>query len=178
MEVYFLPKQKHAHLQVKSKFEKIKKNMKLIITISILFITSWSFGQNYSTSIGIKGGYPGFGTINAKHFIGTNTALEASLGGFTNEGGSGAFVMLDYEINSALESGFSWYYGGGALIGFTNNLDDRAFLHTGINGVLGIEYTFKEVPINCSLDTGPFIFFTPNVRFAWGGGLALRYAIR
>ena len=86
--------------------------------------------------------------------------------------------MLDYEINSALESGFSWYYGGGGLIGFTDNVDDRPSLQIGINGALGIEYTFEEVPINCSLDTGPFIFFTPNVRFAWGGGLAIRYAIR
>ena len=178
MEVYFLPKQKHALLLVKSKFQEIKKNMKLILTIFILFISIWSFGQNYSTAIGIKSGYPGFVTLNAKHFIGTNTALDASLGRFTNEGGRGIFVMLNYEINSALESGFSWYYGGGALIGHTNNLEDRAFLHTGINGVLGIEYTFEDVPINCSLDTGPFIFFTPNVRFAWGGGLAIRYAIR
>ncbi|MDC1362291.1 hypothetical protein N8203_04220 [Crocinitomicaceae bacterium] len=152
--------------------------MKLILTIFILFISIWSFGQNYATAIGIKGGYPGYGTINAKHFISTNTALEASLGGFTNEGGTGAFVMLNYEINSALESGFSWYYGGGGLIGFTNHVDDRPSLNIGINGVLGIEYTFEEVPINCSLDTGPFIFFEPNVRFAWGGGLALRYAIR
>jgi len=86
--------------------------------------------------------------------------------------------MIDYEINSGLESGFSWYYGGGALIGFTNNLEDRASLHTGINGILGLEYTFQEVPINCSLDTGPFVFFTPIVSFAWGGGLAIRYAIR
>jgi hypothetical protein len=86
--------------------------------------------------------------------------------------------MLDYEINQGLEDGFTWHYGGGALIGFTNTLDSDSFIHTGINGLIGLEYTFKEVPINCSLDTGPFIFFTPLVSFAWGGGLAIRYAIR
>ena len=63
--------------------------------------------------------------------------------------------MLDYELNSELDPGFSWYYGGGALVGFTSTPEDRPFLHTGINVILGIEYTFSEVPINCSLDTGP-----------------------
>ena len=147
--------------------------------LPLLCITIISFGQNYSTAVGIKGGYPGYGTINVKHFIGGNSALEASVGGFAKKGfGSGAFAMLNYEINSNLEEGFSWYYGGGFLLGFTNNIDDRAFLHTGINGLAGLEYTFNEVPINCSIDTGPFVFFTPNVNVAWGGGLAIRYAIR
>ncbi len=148
------------------------------LLLFFLLITNISFSQNYTTAIGIKFGYPGFGTLNAKHFIGNQTALEASIGGFTNGAGSGAFVMLDYEVNSELDPGFSWYYGGGALVGFTSTPDDRPSLNTGINGILGIEYTFSEVPINCSLDTGPFVFFTPRVSFAWGGGLAIRYAIR
>jgi len=152
--------------------------MKLLL-FPFLFTTLMLHSQNYSTAVGIKGGYPGFGTLNVKHFISATNALEGSIGGFSKTNyGSGAFAMIDYEINSGLESGFSWYYGGGALIGFTNNLEDRASLHTGINGILGLEYTFQEVPINCSLDTGPFVFFTPIVSFAWGGGLAIRYAIR
>ena len=153
--------------------------MKLVLTLSILFVSFWSFGQNYSTAVGIKGGYPGFGTLNIKHYLTSNTALEGSLGGFSKVGlGNGAFAIVDYEINSSLESGFTWHYGGGALLGFTNDLTGDSFLHTGINGLVGLEYTFEEVPINCSIDTGPFIFFSPYVNFAWGGGLAIRYAIR
>jgi hypothetical protein len=148
------------------------------LLLFFLLITNISFSQNYTTAIGIKGGYPGFGTLNAKHFIGNQTALEASIGGFANGGSSGAFVMLDYELNSELDPGFSWYYGGGALVGFTSTSEDRPNLNIGINGILGIEYTFSEVPINCSLDTGPFVFLIPRVSFAWGGGLAIRYAIR
>ena len=149
------------------------------LLLFFLLITNISFSQNYTTAIGIKGGYPGFGTLNAKHFFGNQTALEASVGGFSKTTyGTGAFVMLDYEFNSELDPGFSWYYGGGSLVGFTSTPGDRPFIHTGINGILGIEYTFSEVPINCSLDTGPFVFFIPRVSFAWGGGLAIRYAIR
>ena len=136
------------------------------------------YSQNYSTALGIKGGYPGFGTLNIKHFLNKNTAIEGSLGGFSKAGlGNGAFAIVDYEINNGLESGFTWHYGGGAFLGFTNDLSDSYF-HSGINGLVGLEYTFEEVPINCSIDTGPFIFFTPYVSFAWGGGLAIRYAIR
>lgn len=148
------------------------------LLLFFLLITNISFSQNYTTAIGLKFGYPGYGTLNAKHFISNQTALEASIGGFTNGAGSGAFMMLNYEINNELDPGFSWYYGGGGLIGFTDNEDDRPSLQIGINGALGIEYTFEEVPINCSLDTGPFIFLTQPVSFKWGGGLAIRYAIR
>ena len=153
--------------------------MKLLV-LPFLFISLMLHSQNYSTAVGIKGGYPGFGTLNVKHFLSGNHSIEGSIGGFASAKtkGSGAFILLDYEINNGLESVFSWHYGAGGLIGFTNNLDDRPFLHTGINGLIGLEYNFQEVPINCSLDTGPFIFFTPLVNFAWGGGLAIRYAIR
>ena len=80
------------------------------LLLFFLLITNISFGQNYTT-IGIKGGYPGFGTLNAKHFIGSQTAIEAMSAVFKDNYGTGAFVMLD-ELNSELDPGFSWYYGG------------------------------------------------------------------
>ena len=88
--------------------------------------------------------------------------------------------MAVYEIQNSLEEGFSWFYGGGVLAGFTNQSQKNSdsFFHSGINGTMGLEYTFDEVPINCSLNTGPILFFSPNVTFNWGGGLAIRYAIR
>ena len=150
------------------------------LLLLFLLITNISFSQNYTTAIGFKLGYPGFGALNAKHFIGDQKALEASIGGFSRTGyGSGFFLMLDYEINNELDPGFSWYYGGGALSAFTSSKEnDDSYTHMGINGILGIEYSFEEVPIICSLDSGPFVFFIPRVSFAWGGGLAIRYAIR
>jgi len=86
----------------------------LLFTFTVLCAT----GQEYKTAFGIKGGYPGFGNLNAKHFLSENTALEASFGPFSRENyGSGVFLIADYEILNSLESHFSWYYGGGWIDG-------------------------------------------------------------
>jgi hypothetical protein len=147
----------------------------LLFTFTVLCAT----GQEYKTAFGIKGGYPGFGSLNAKHFLSENTALEASFGPFSRENyGSGVFLIADYEIQNSLESHFSWYYGGGGLMGFTSNGLGTSNIHFGINTTVGLEYTFEDLPINCSINTGPIIFITPLVELNWGGGLAIRYAIR
>lgn len=153
--------------------------MKTTILLSFILINTLVFSQDYKTAIGLKGGYPGFGSLNAKHFISENSALEATFGGMSRENyGNGAFAILDYEIQHSLESSFSWFYGGGGLLGFTTNKEGTTTLQLGINSTVGIEYTFEEVPINCSLNMGPLIFISPEVRFNWGGGLSIRYAIR
>ena len=148
---------------------------------SLLFIVFGllSYGQEYKTAFGIKGGYPGFGSLNAKYFLTENTAIEASFGPLSRQNyGNGAFLIADYEIQNNLEAQFSWYYGGGGLIGFTTNEYGSSNIHIGINSTIGLEYTFEDVPINCAINTGPIIFITPEVRFNWGGGLAIRYAIK
>ena len=153
--------------------------MKITILLSFILMNTLVFSQDYKTAIGLKGGYPGFGSLNAKHFISENSALEATFGGISRENyGNGAFAILDYEIQHSLESSFSWFYGGGGLLGFTTNKEGTTTLQLGINSTIGIEYTFEEVPINCSLNMGPLIFISPEVRFNWGGGLSIRYAIR
>jgi hypothetical protein len=153
--------------------------MKKILLLSFLLFGTVVLSQDYKTALGIKGGYPGFGSLNAKHFLSESSALEATFGGFTRTNyGTGAFLIVDYEIQNSLESSFAWYYGGGGLFGFTTNETGTTKLQLGINTTVGIEYTFEEVPINCSLNMGPLIFITPEIRFNWGGGLSIRYAIR
>lgn len=153
--------------------------MNKILAISFILLSTLVFSQDYKIALGIKGGYPGFGSLNAKYFLSESSALEASFGGMSRENyGNGAFVIIDYEIQHSLESSFSWYYGGGGLLGFTTNDSGTTKLQLGINSTIGIEYTFEEVPINCSLNMGPLIFINPEPRFNWGGGLSIRYAIR
>ena len=153
--------------------------MKKTLTLYFILLSMSVFCQDYKTAFGIKGGYPGFGSLNAKHFISQNSALEATFGGMSRENyGNGAFAILDYEIQNSLESSFSWYYGGGGLLGFTTNDSGITTLQFGINTTVGLEYSFEEVPINCALNMGPLIFISPEPRFNWGGGLSIRYAIR
>ena len=148
--------------------------MKTSFTVLILLLASSSFSQNYKMALGFKGGYPGYGTLNAKKSISKSDYLEASIGGFgRNSYSTGFHVELDYERMQALEEGFSFYYGGGVLLGLTSS-----FVHLAPKALLGLEYNFEDLPLNISIDTGPYLFVSPNIGFIWGGGLALRYAIR
>ena len=148
--------------------------MKTIFTVLILLLASSSFSQNYKMALGFKGGYPGYGTLNAKKSISNSDYLEASIGGFGRYPYNVGFnVQIDYERMQALEEGFSFYYGGGVLLGLTSS-----FVHLAPKALLGLEYNFEDLPLNISIDTGPYLFVSPNIGFIWGGGLALRYAIR
>ena len=148
--------------------------MKTSFTVLILLLASTSFSQNYKMAIGFKGGYPGYGSLNAKKSISNSDYLEASIGGFgRNSFSTGFHVQLDYERLQNLEEGFSFYYGGGVLLGLTSTT-----LHLAPKALLGLEYNFEDLPLNISIDTGPYLFISPKIGFIWGGGLALRYAIR
>ena len=148
--------------------------MKTIFTVLILLLASTSFSQNYKMALGFKGGYPGYGSLNAKKSISNSDYLEASIGGFGRYPYNVGFnVQIDYERMQALEEGFSFYYGGGVLLGLTSS-----FVHLAPKALLGLEYNFEDLPLNISIDTGPYLFVSPNIGFIWGGGLALRYAIR
>ena len=157
--------------------------MKKCLLFSVLIFTLSAFGQQYKTSIGIKGGYPGFGSLNIKHFFGGSSAIEGSLGG----GARHIWLQGLYERNKALDQGVEWYYGIGADIGFWTN--GYAYYNAGKNqsytgawggldGVLGLEYTFEDIPLNLAIDLGPSICLFPYVGLTWNGGLAIRYAFR
>jgi hypothetical protein len=150
-----------------------------LILLVIIASTSFSYAQNYKTAIGIKGGYPGFGSLNGKHFLNSKTAIEGSIGG----GSSTLWLQGLYELNFSLEDGLNWYAGGGANVGFysyknplTNDRTSNMIL--GINGIVGIEYTFEDFPLNVALDTGPNIQVINSFGFGWGAGIAIRYAIK
>lgn len=148
--------------------------MKTSFTVLILFLTTSFFSQNYKMALGFKGGFPGYGSLNAKKSISNSDYLEASIGGFGRYPYNVGFnVQIDYERMQALEEGFSFYYGGGVLLGLTSS-----FVHLAPKALLGLEYNFEDLPLNISIDTGPYLFVSPNIGFIWGGGLALRYAIR
>ena len=148
--------------------------MKTSFTVLILFLTTSFFSQNYKMALGFKGGYPGYGSLNAKKSISKSDYLEASIGGFGRYPYNVGFnVQIDYERMQALEDGFSFYYGGGVLLGLTSS-----FVHLAPKALLGLEYNFEDLPLNISIDTGPYLFVSPKIGFIWGGGLALRYAIR
>jgi hypothetical protein len=161
--------------------------MKKIIILAMLIMTIFSgqllaqsMGSTYKTALGVKF-YPGTG-ITIKHFV-KNTAAIEGLGYFWKDGMR--FTGL-YEFHGNIKgaTGLQWYIGPGAHIGFWNEKywRDRygrriGSALVGIDGVLGLDYKFKNAPINMSIDWQPsFEFGDYGAGFSgnWGG-FAVRY---
>ena len=161
--------------------------MKKIIVISFVFFAS-TFAlnaQDYRTGIGLRGGTSQ--GLSIKHFISYESALE----GIVSTRWRGLMITGLYEIEKPAFSvyGLSWYYGGGAHIGFWNDtyynipwadIDHNGnYAVLGVDGIIGIEYTFIEVPINISLDWKPAMnFFGYTGLWGDGGAVTIRYVIR
>ncbi|MBK7133583.1 MAG: hypothetical protein IPH69_12410 [Bacteroidales bacterium] len=151
---------------------------KTILTLVLAFsIVSLASAQEYKTGVGLRGGFSQGLTI--KHFLGDKAAVEGLL---TTRWGGFEITGL-YEIhNTAFDvDRLKWYYGAGAHIGFWDGNSSWGTLGTsytviGIDGILGIEYSFSEAPINIGLDWKPAINLVGYSGFwADGGALSIRY---
>jgi len=156
---------------------------KLVFTclLAALF-TIGGNAQPYNTSAGIRLGL--FNGLTVKHFIEPDRALE----GLLSWRWDGFVVTGLYEFQKPLNiegvSNLDWYIGGGAHIGFwgANNYyygpADRVNSYTvgGLDFILGMEYTFDEVPITLSLDWKPaFNIFGDSHWWGDGGAFSVRY---
>ena len=156
-----------------------------LLLACMLFSFGCVFSQQYKTAVGLKGGYHfnGGALIGIKHFLKSTTAIEGIVGG-----GSNSFWLEGlYEKNATLTEGVEWYWGAGADLGFFTGDYYRTFngikesytgAFGGFDGVLGVEYTFADFPLNIALDMGPTLRLFPYVGFSWTGGIAARFAIK
>jgi hypothetical protein len=163
---------------------KFKLSCFVFISAYILFcnsgILAQATGSSYKTAIGVKF-YPG--AVSIKHFMKNNHAIEG-LGYFWYYGAR--FTAL-YEIHGDIEGakGLKWYAGPGAHIGFWSNAWKNRYptrdggIALGVDGVLGLDYKIKEIPLNLSIDWQPsfniigYSYFEPG----WGG-FAIRYTLK
>jgi len=145
--------------------------------IMICFVT-FSNAQDYNTGIGLRGGLANGLTI--KHFLGEKTAIE----GILSSRWKGFNITGLYEIHKQAfdTERLNWYYGVGGHVGFWNGNDvdwvndNDDYIVIGIDGILGLEYNFKEIPINLSIDWKPAMNIIGYSGF-WGdgGALSIRY---
>ena len=154
--------------------------MKKLLTIFafIFLLSGVALAQDYATGIGLRGGFSNGFTV--KHFMDDDTAVE----GILTTRWKGFMVTGLYEIHNYpfAVQGLSWYYGVGGHIGFWDGHDadwaddDDSYTVIGVDGVLGLEYNFVEVPINLSLDWKPALNLIGYSGF-WGdgGALSIRY---
>lgn len=152
-----------------------KIGLTVLLAVSLFFIGN---AQDYNTGIGLRGGFSNGLTV--KHFISEKAALE----GILASRWSGFEITGLYEIHHrAFDTDrLNWYYGFGAHIGFWNGKkvpwseNDDQYTVVGVDGILGLEYNFREVPINLSIDWKPELnFYGYSGFWADGGALSIRY---
>jgi len=153
-----------------------KADMKkiFVFVVFIALISFSTFAQEYKTSLGLRAGWP-YG-LTVKHFISRTSALEGILAsswhGFVVTG------LYENENWTGSYPGLNWFWGVGAHVGFW---DDNPHVNTtgsviGLDGILGLEYTFDEIPLNLSLDILPsFNIFGATGWGGIGGALSIRY---
>jgi hypothetical protein len=94
-------------------------------------------------------------SISFKYFFGRKTAVETLLS-VTDPIALGVLIEQHQPLKTA---GFTYFYGGGAFLGF----DSPAPF--GLQGVLGLDYKFQTLPFNLSLDWKPEINLGPDFSF-------------
>ena len=156
----------------------MKKLTIALLTIATLFSSQFAFSQDYRTAIGLRAGTTNGLTI--KHFTKPKVALEAIISsrwrglGFTGliEGHTRAFDVN--RLNFFYGAGAHVYFWGEGKRGYSPYPDRSSVV--GLDGILGLEYNFREIPINVSLDWKPTYNFTVVDNF-WGddAAVSIRY---
>ncbi len=149
-----------------------------IITILAALMSLASYGQDYRTSLGLRAGLP-YG-MTVKHFLNKYNALEGVLAarwqGFIITG------LYENEHQTGQYPGLNWFWGLGGHIGFWGADENPNLEPTysgsviGVDAILGIEYTFDEIPLNLSLDLLPSVNLIGHT--GWGGingAISIRY---
>jgi hypothetical protein len=149
----------------------------VIAFILIFCFVSLANAQDYKNGIGISAGYSA--GVTFKHFNSEKVALE---GLFTTRWAGFGLTGL-YEVHNQTfdVERLKWYYGGGVHIGFYNGdhvpwgEPGTGYTVVGIDGIIGIEYTFKEAPINLGINWKPVLDLTGNPGLWSEGALTVRF---
>lgn len=154
-----------------------KIGLTILIALCCFF---YSNAQDYRTGIGFRGGFTNGLTI--KHFVTSSSALEAIVGSRWK----GIELTGLYEIHGRAfhTERMKWYIGFGGHIGFWNGDNTSSYWGNagtsytviGVDGILGLEYNFVEIPFNIGLDWKPaFNFIGYSGIWVDGGAISIRY---
>lgn len=151
-----------------------------VVFLLIVLATPGIKAQNYNNAVGLRLGYP-FG-ISAKFGLSGPNYMEAIVAGYGN--GFTLTGLWEHHWYPAKREEFSVYAGGGAHIGTFNDRGGPYFdrgdgpdVALGIDGILGLEWTFRNAPINLSFDYKPAFSLIDPIGYWYGdAALSIRYA--
>lgn len=157
----------------------------LSFSLALLFaLPTTQAQQNYQSAVGARLGSPL--SASYKTFLNESNAVEIYAGARWRSTYSWFSIAGAYQIHKPIQEvdGLNWYFGGGAAVLFysfdTDFTGDRGTSTTlGLQGYLGLDYTFRDVPINLTLDWVPTILLSGfDSGFGPGfGSLGVRYIL-
>ncbi|MET6996243.1 hypothetical protein [Chitinophaga defluvii] len=145
---------------------------------------------DYHTALGMRVN-PWIVGFTIKHFIKGPHAIEGIVS--TNHERNNNVTMTglyEYHWNVFGKSEFNMYAGGGVHVGIYDRFDydrDRwvrdgkgTYATAGLDGIFGLEYTFKKIPLNLSADLKPYFHFSGQTNFFGEeiGGISARYTFK
>ncbi|RXK60890.1 hypothetical protein ESA94_10560 [Lacibacter luteus] len=152
------------------------KKLFLAILLSSAFYVAQAQNETanspeYKTAIGAKL-WTG-GGVSIKTFIKDNNALEFI--GFFDRYGTRITGLYEIHGNLSSEGALKWYVGPGAHVGLY-----KGITAVGIDGVVGIDYKFTNMPLNLALDWQPSFELGSGTRNGFNanwGGFAIRFTL-
>ncbi len=145
---------------------------RVFISLLIIFtLAGAASAQDYRFALGVRlsNSSPTLNnSVTGKYFVTETSAIEGLIS-FGSRFGLGALLELHRPLKA---EGLSWFWGGGLYVGFEDN---KTFL--GPTGILGLDYKFKGIPLNLSLDWKPELDIIPDIRFVPDAfALSVRFA--
>lgn len=154
-----------------------------VLTIFFLILLAAAVkAQDYHTGLGLRASTsPG---ISVKHFFTTNMAGEGILA--VRWGGFNATGLAEWHLSVFDTEGFYFFYGGGAHLGvwdsgkdYYGSTEGGTNLFLGVDGIIGLEYAFLDIPLSISLDWKPGMNIISDFGFFFDDlGLSFRYLFR
>jgi hypothetical protein len=143
-------------------------------------ILSVSASAQYKYAVGIR--LDDSEGITFKNNNPKGISVEGILSGFGN--GLKGTVLAEWKQKAFTTGSFQWFYGVGGHVGSVNSRFRKkdyyqGYRQVGLDGILGLEYTFKEVPMNLSIDWKPeFNFINYPGLYLATFGFSARFAIK
>lgn len=117
--------------------------------------------QDYNWAVGVRLGGE-MGGASLKYKFNTANALEAIVAAPWDSGF--ALTALYERYIPVIGKGFHFYYGAGAHVGSWKYKSKNKF-SLGIDGIIGLEYKLKDVPLAFSLDYKPVFNVVEKTKF-------------
>jgi hypothetical protein len=136
--------------------------------------------SDYQAALGARIGTP-FG-LSGKVFLTQDVAVEGHFGSRRRGFEMGSAALWHRDIG--WQGDFNWYFGGGAHIGFSEygpvpEGSERTETTFGFDGIVGIEYTLRSLPLNLAIDYKPEVNITGVTGADFlSGALSVRYVFR